>query len=725
MTPFVNNTTTISADWLNGVDALVNGVFRGVSTIQQARTSLGLIGTLAEQSPTAINFTGGYLDGVHIGTRSGDGVPYVRSSRVEVTQDPANPNDAVRLSYFTSRVEAITSSKIAALNATLGTMAFQSLNSIRVTGGTIDGVVLGAVTPATGTFSELSVQTSPVQPTNVVTLAYLNTRLSVIGSIGTMSGQNANAVIVSGGTINGATIGASTPSSGAFTTLSVNDSAPTVGTAVVNKAYLDARLSGASSGFGDMALQNKSNVTLLGGTINNVSIGSTTPAAAYFTASQISAAAAEEKLITPGASSTDSASVGFYQSTAKFGELTFVPSSNSLYDSRFVNSLHLNATTLTFKSSSVVGVINNAAGLHLQYGSSASAVSLTATPSATFGNTGGFSGATRYYSGADYSIVQQFGANLHIDTNAATGSVNINTNTGSASLSVNRTLNAILFNRTAGVSVFNAAAYNVSESGSVQVSSGLVSDWLKSSQLLTNVPSSTANVLTTGHTIRTEGGVVGNRNSALRLVNASNSADQFQNSVGVDFSYGTPSAITVATGSDGKPRVAARVSALAALAVGEPKLTIEIDNVAADRTRVAAEFTTRRHLVLEGVTDSTLHSVQAAAPFKSAGADIVHVASTVSAVSTTLDAAVSRMFFVTLDSSTTFTISNLAAYSGTLVHIRLLLLQGAVGNRAVTFAAPVNWSAGVALNTVAAAANRIDIVDLFTVNGGTSFFGRF
>jgi hypothetical protein len=50
----------------------------------------------------------------------------------------------------------------------------------------------------------------------------INTLTGIDGTLGTMAQQDANAVAITGGTINGATVGATTPAAGTFTTLTAN-----------------------------------------------------------------------------------------------------------------------------------------------------------------------------------------------------------------------------------------------------------------------------------------------------------------------------------------------------------------------------------------------------------------------------------------------------------------------------------------------------------------------
>ena len=88
------------------------------------------------------------------------------------------------------------------------------------TGG--DNFVVGGNLSVTGTSTLTGNVTAPTQTaadnsTKVATTAFVQTK---VGTLGTISTQNANAVAITGGTVDGTTLGATTASSGAFTTLS-------------------------------------------------------------------------------------------------------------------------------------------------------------------------------------------------------------------------------------------------------------------------------------------------------------------------------------------------------------------------------------------------------------------------------------------------------------------------------------------------------------------------
>jgi hypothetical protein len=163
------------------------------------------------------------------------------------------------------------------------------------------------------------------QLTNAVNTAIVIPSSSVTG-LGTMALQNATTVAITGGSINGTLIGNATPSNGAFTTLSASGNVtgvgfanflndpPSIGGVTANTgAFTSLSASGtltasanvvvsqltgflygnnsspvtasttipssAVTGFGTMAEQNANNVSITGGAINGTLIGNSTAAA--------------------------------------------------------------------------------------------------------------------------------------------------------------------------------------------------------------------------------------------------------------------------------------------------------------------------------------------------------------------------------------------------------------------------------------------------------------
>lgn len=114
-----------------------------------------------------------------------------------------------------------------------------------------------------------------------IPIAIANTQVS---GLGTMSTQNANNVSITGGSLNGTVIGASSPAQAYFTTISAGTWEGTAiavahgGTGATNAT--DAR---TNLGLGTMATQNASNVAITGGSINGTVIGNSSAQAGTFT----------------------------------------------------------------------------------------------------------------------------------------------------------------------------------------------------------------------------------------------------------------------------------------------------------------------------------------------------------------------------------------------------------------------------------------------------------
>jgi hypothetical protein len=90
----------------------------------------------------------------------------------------------------------------------LGTMATQNANAVAITGGAINGTVLGNTGASTAVFTNMDTTTGNATTMNVTSSTITNLRSS-------------NATIT-GSSINGTLIGNATPSSGAFTTLTAS-----------------------------------------------------------------------------------------------------------------------------------------------------------------------------------------------------------------------------------------------------------------------------------------------------------------------------------------------------------------------------------------------------------------------------------------------------------------------------------------------------------------------
>lgn len=88
---------------------------------------------------------------------------------------------------------------------------------------------------------------------------------------------------------------------------------------------------------------------------------------------------------------------------------------------------------------------------------------------------------------------------------------------------------------------------------------------------------------------------------------------------------------------------------------------------------------------------------------------------------TTLDLSTTNIYNLTLTGNTTFTFSNPPA-SGTLYSLMMIAKQDATGSRIITWPASVKWP-NASAPTLSTGANAVDVLNFFTVDGGTTYYG--
>lgn len=100
--------------------------------------TLGALRSMAYQAANAVAITGGTIDG----TRIGQTVPAIgRFSHGSVVAPPATAEDITNKRYVDSSITAFANG--------LRSMAYQDANNVAITGGAINGVSIGALTPVT------------------------------------------------------------------------------------------------------------------------------------------------------------------------------------------------------------------------------------------------------------------------------------------------------------------------------------------------------------------------------------------------------------------------------------------------------------------------------------------------------------------------------------------------------------------------------------------------
>jgi hypothetical protein len=88
---------------------------------------------------------------------------------------------------------------------------------------------------------------------------------------------------------------------------------------------------------------------------------------------------------------------------------------------------------------------------------------------------------------------------------------------------------------------------------------------------------------------------------------------------------------------------------------------------------------------------------------------------------TTLDLSTTNIYNITLTGSATLTFSNPPA-SGTLYSLMIIAKQDGTGSRTITWPASVKWP-NASAPTLSTAANAVDVLNFFTVDGGTTYYG--
>ena len=179
------------------------------------------------------------------------------------------------------------------------------IDSVVITGGTIDDTVIGGTTPAAGDFTNVGLTgnlsvtgTSTLTGTATITSADINSGSmdnTVIGNTtpvaGTFTTLNTTGLAtlasadVNGGNIDGTIIGASTPAAATFTDVTATGTT-TVTTADINGGAIDGTVIGASSAaagsFTTVSTSGQATlatVDINGGAIDGTTIGATSPAA--------------------------------------------------------------------------------------------------------------------------------------------------------------------------------------------------------------------------------------------------------------------------------------------------------------------------------------------------------------------------------------------------------------------------------------------------------------
>ena len=292
--PITDNDIDLGATGAEFKDLYIDGIgYIDTLAVHENATvagTLNVTGVITAPAGVVANITGN-LTGNVTGNVTGDLTGDVTSTGTSTFSDL----DAVDLSATGTTVitsgdinsGTIDNSVIGAATPAAGTFTTLDANTsltaatADINGGTIDGTTIGATSHTTGKFTTL--QSTGQATLNTVDINGGNIDGTVIGAVGTAagsfttlstSGQGTFATAdINGGTVDGTTIGASVPSTGAFTTVSASGgvTADVTGNLTGN---VTGNVTGAITGnvTGDLT----GNVTSAGtSTFNNVTIDGT------------------------------------------------------------------------------------------------------------------------------------------------------------------------------------------------------------------------------------------------------------------------------------------------------------------------------------------------------------------------------------------------------------------------------------------------------------------
>jgi hypothetical protein len=203
-----------------------------------------------------------------------NGYTYIASpSQSQISLNATNNTlNVVGANGITISTNALTNTLTIGSQSNFSTPNLVVTNSVLINpaiAGTLDNVTIGASTPKPGYFTTL---------TATSTISFSPANASV-----TMSPTGSGSVTINPattGSINNIAIGASTPASGAFTSLSATGGAVTLAAGANN-------ISLSTTGSGVITI-----TSATAGTMNNIAIGGTTPAAGTFTSITMSSAPA-------------------------------------------------------------------------------------------------------------------------------------------------------------------------------------------------------------------------------------------------------------------------------------------------------------------------------------------------------------------------------------------------------------------------------------------------
>lgn len=184
---FQDTVTKIPAEWCTDVDRVIYKVLGNAQTNTDALIALGL-GSISVQNSNEVSISGGSIDNTTIGANYPVQGSFSKAFSFGVITNSDVPETLVNKRYVDTRISELASAD------GVKSMAFQDDGSVSISGGALNNVRIGDSVPAvSGRFVSLDVISQGTNQTSVV----------LYGTIGSLATQNSNDVRLTGGSISG------------------------------------------------------------------------------------------------------------------------------------------------------------------------------------------------------------------------------------------------------------------------------------------------------------------------------------------------------------------------------------------------------------------------------------------------------------------------------------------------------------------------------------------